>query len=344
MLPTDQGITAPGGAGGREAFSQPGRRERYQLPPFPPNPSPGQTFLYGKKVYAYIPNKAGRFQWQVIEERDMPTIGQHVFVSPNRESGLTLDQAREKRDGPEQQQIRNRAEQIGREEGYPPLRLWDAIGNWTTGSENSLLIEFRQVPVMALERVAARLGQEFDQEAVAIFRSRRQGSYLRWTAGFRLPVEAVIPAFKKQGIKHRTIVERPGGCVVVVCGELEKLRPRVDQVTKALQHVKEVGKVVRGDFRLIWRSQYVAILGEGHGRREQMAKVELHWFMNEEIVSQLSDKNRILAQIMRDGYLASKTRTPEEEERLWEQAKQECLARGDEWEEPEDDEKEDVVM
>jgi phage gp29-like protein len=341
---------------GVEAFSETGERERYRRPPFPSNPSRGQTFVYEKKVYAYIPNKAGRLQWQVVGE-DRPSLGQQVFVSPNRESGLNFAQAREKTKGSGQARIRTRAAEVCQAHGHPVRRMWDVIGDWDGGSENSLLIELERVPVVDLERIAAHLGKEFDQEAVAVFRSRRQGTDLRWTAGFRLPAEEVIPVLEKHGIGNRTIIERPGGCLVLVCGEAKDIRPSVNEVVKELGCVKEFSKGVRGDFRLVWRNEYDSIIGETGERREHMADLgegrergeqtpqeQVPWFMNDEIVNQLSTKYRNLALTQRKSYLAKRERSPEENERLFEEIKQEFLARGDEWEEPEDDEDEQIIL
>lgn len=74
-----------------------------------------------------------------------------------------------------------------------------------------------------------------------------------------------------------------------------------------------------------------------------MPEEKLPWFMDDEIVNQLSTKYRNLALTQRAGYLAER-RTPEEEERLRERIKQESLAAGSEWEEPEDDEEQQIIL
>ena len=84
-------------------------------------------------------------------------------------------------------------------------------------------------------------------------------------------------------------------------------------------------------------------LGEHRERGEQTPEEQVPWFMNDEIVNQLSTKYRNLALTQRKSYLA-KQRPPEERERLWERIKQECLEDGDEWEEPEDDEDEQIIL
>lgn len=83
----------------------------------------------------------------------------------------------------------------------------------------------------------------------------------------------------------------------------------------------------------------MASLGEDRERGEQTPQEQVPWFMDDEIVNQLSTKYRNLALTQRRLYLAERE-PPEEQERFWEQVKQKCLELGDEWEEPEDDEDE----
>jgi|GEM_PF-818995 len=242
-----------------------------------------------------------------------PNLPQHIYVSPNKESGLTLEQAREKLGSPEHRQFRQRALEVSREEGVSPKRVLDALGNWTTGSENSLILEFEDIPERILDTIAARLGKEYDQEAVATFVADLHGTDARWIGVFETPAEKVIETLNEKGIERRTIVELPmRKSLVLYCDEHDSLRRRIGSIRTAKHLNLEQEQLTIGRFGIIWDSQYDDVL-KGGGGSQRMAQEQLPWFMNDEIVAKLSDKSKAWVAVLRRQYEAR--RLPEEERR-----------------------------
>lgn len=304
-------------------------QEQYTLPPgLPSQPKLGQRVTLGGKVYVYAPNAIGRPQWQV-EEKDPPqaNLPQNVLVSANREA-LDLTGARAKLKGPEQRRLRRQAARFARQEQVQIERMVDTIGNWPTdqgtmGAENSLLMECQGQDPQALLRTAVRIGQHFQQEAVAFFQLQKYGRHSRWTATLTAPTEKVLEALDRHDVKYRTIVELPKGKVhLVVCEWAKILGPKRREFLRDMAGWIEYDDFQRGKFWLVSDENYAKVLRSR--RREKMADDEeredqelgweipwwrrseggIPWYMDDKKLAAATPKLRALGEIARHCYIA----------------------------------------
>lgn len=139
--------------------------------------------------------------------RKNPEFG---FVSPNMQEHLTFNQAHKNLASDRHRQFHRLAEQMVGDRG----RVSDAIGDWSDGAENSMMIHMKGTRNQ-IRDVAARLGAAADQKAVIAFASGR-GKDSVWTVKIpRGDMNALRKKLDSNGIQFRTLEPRSDGAVHV---------------------------------------------------------------------------------------------------------------------------------
>jgi hypothetical protein len=179
-----------------------------------------------------------------------PPGSAYLFLSPNTEEQLTLDQARARLHSPAQLQFRRVAQGILAQVGSSEGQVFDALGDWTDGVENSLLVVLpqptqrrtrslagdpfgeRTVPEDAstLRYVAAWFGLLADQKSVLVF---TPGSGTDAVLELEVPgkeLTALRRSLDEQGILVRTLVLHNGGVRVVLFDKGQQLQAGLERV------------------------------------------------------------------------------------------------------------------
>jgi hypothetical protein len=143
-----------------------------------------------------------------------------LFLSPNTESGLSLEESLKRLATPVHERSRRLAGDILRELAAGPAEVRDAIGDWEGGVENSLLVILPAAPDVATLRCAAAwFGLAADQKAVLAFRPDPRGPDVLATLALPAPLPIVRALLDRHGVRGRTILFAPGGCEVIVLDE-----------------------------------------------------------------------------------------------------------------------------
>jgi hypothetical protein len=192
-----------------------------------------------------------------------PAGSAYLFLSPNTEEQLTLDQARARLRSPAHQQFRDVAQGILDQVGSSEGRVFDALGDWTDGTENSLLVVVPRPHERRLNRgfpdepsgartmledastlryVAAWFGLLADQKSVLVFTPTPSGTdaVLEMDVpgvGERSPeaspsLNALRHGLDEQGIRVRTLVLREGGVRVVLYDKGQQQQASLERVAR----------------------------------------------------------------------------------------------------------------
>lgn len=217
---------------------------------------------------------------------------------------MTLDEARRRLRSADHHRAKQQFIQIARACGAEPIRVLDAIGDWHTGTENSVVLEFGPVPWPRLRMMAARMGLEYRQEGVALFSAMNEGRHAQWKARFHQPIEAIREALHQAGSESHTLVETKEHVGVILCDDLEPMRAKIAAIVEALGDAIE-SIVVPGQFQVITGKSradaarvFRSIIAQGGREVEHMAaEKEKPWFLLD--LSGRSDKIKALAAIAR---------------------------------------------
>jgi hypothetical protein len=140
-----------------------------------------------------------------------------LFLSPNTDDGLSLEESVRRLRSPEHADSRKLAGRILRELAVGPARVHDALGDWEGGVENSLLVVLPHAPDAATLRCAAAwFGLAADQKSVLAFRPDPRGADVLVTLTVPGALADVRPLLDARGIRDRTILVDPDGCRVFV--------------------------------------------------------------------------------------------------------------------------------
>jgi hypothetical protein len=143
-----------------------------------------------------------------------------LFLSPNTDGGLSLEESLKRLGSPAHERSRRLAGDILRRLSAGPAHVHDAIGDWQGGAENSLLVILPAAPdAVTLRYAAAWFGLAADQKAVLAFRPDPRGRDVLATVALPAPLPAVRALLDRHGVRERTIRFGPGGCEVVVLDE-----------------------------------------------------------------------------------------------------------------------------
>jgi hypothetical protein len=147
-----------------------------------------------------------------------PKAPAFLFVSPNTQSGLSLAQARRKLSSPSEFLLMKRTRALLACLGSE-ARLSPALGSWTDGVENSLLVRSSMGEQIA-RYTSSVLGRDAHQKAVMFFRVTPKGqSRLYVLKGIRPALSQVIRELDRTGIAFRTIVQSSHGAAIYVVDE-----------------------------------------------------------------------------------------------------------------------------
>src|SRR5262249_14274713 len=90
-----------------------------------------------------------------------------LFLSPNTDDGLSLDEASRRLQSRQQRHLAQLARDILAGLGAKDVRVLDSLGDWSAGVENSMLIEIPDtIGPPTLRYAAARLGLIARQQSV----------------------------------------------------------------------------------------------------------------------------------------------------------------------------------
>jgi hypothetical protein len=164
-------------------------------------------------------------------------VAAYLFVSANTAEDLTLDQARQALHSPRQHHARRLAEDILRQVGAAEHQIEDALGDWSDGIENSLVVQLsgRAEPA-TVGYAAAWFGLLHEQKSVLYFVTVPGGPDLLHEVDVpEGTVEQLRRALDEHDIRYRTLVSRPARACVLVFDEGGKLRPNVRRFAAAAQ-------------------------------------------------------------------------------------------------------------
>src|SRR5262245_5655398 len=164
----------------------------------------------------------------------------YLFLSPNTDEDLTLAEAQRRLLAPCQAHARRLAGDILDRVGAPRRRVEDALGDWSDGVENSLLVALPGAPDPATVRYAAAwFGLLADQKGVLTFHPAAAGPDTLAVLDVRADLGALRQALDRHGVCSRTIVTTRGGHRVVVC----------DQGGQATVHLRRLGRLYGPEVR-----------------------------------------------------------------------------------------------
>jgi hypothetical protein len=153
----------------------------------------------------------------------------YLFLSPNTDADLSLDEAVRRLSSPGQARFRRLAGAILSRVGAPGGEVLDAVGDWDDGAENSLLVVLPagSDPV-TLRYAAGWFGLLARQKAVLVFHPDPSGP----DAALRLVLPGAPPApgslrrlLSQHGVRDRTLVSGGAGAQVVVFDPQRRLAP-----------------------------------------------------------------------------------------------------------------------
>lgn len=159
----------------------------------------------------------------------------YLFVSPNTREGLSQAEALERLDSGEEAGLITGARGLTRCLGLK-AEIAKALGSWADGAEHAALI--KTVADEATARyVNARLGMRARQKSVLYFRVRAGGRarmYVLATKPGARDLTAVAGILDGSGIRHRTLIPRPGRVVIYVVDLKDELRAEVTAAARRL--------------------------------------------------------------------------------------------------------------
>lgn len=194
-----------------------------------------------------------------------PSAPAILFLSPNTDEGLTLEESLKRLAMPDHARCRGLAQRILNDLEVGPGHVHDALGEWEGGIENSLLVILPLAPdAETLRCAAAWFGLVADQKAVLAFRPERRGPdilLMLEVPGTWLEVRQLLDA---HGIRDRTILFDAGGCRVYVLDEGGQLRHAAQRLAKTtngrLTSQRGRGESLAGATREEARERYREVL------------------------------------------------------------------------------------
>jgi hypothetical protein len=199
----------------------------------------------------------------------------YLFLSPNRDEGVSAAEATRRLRSPDQAHFRGLAADILQQVGAGHARVLDAVGDWSDGSENSLLAVIPgRTDASTLRYAAGWFGLLAQQKGVLAFRPAAGGPDA--VAVLDLPqrdLEQVRRLLDRHGIRDRTLLLCPDGHRVVVYDEGRRLRAPLERLARHPGAVVRVtaghGEALGEADRVKARERYRAVIHayEDHPRR-----------------------------------------------------------------------------
>ena len=153
-------------------------------------------------------------------DRSPPASPAVLFLSPNTDADLSLEESIRRMGMPEHLRFRRLAARILLELSVGPGQVHDAVGDWDGGVENSLLVVLAQPPdADTLRCAAAWFGLAADQKAVLAFRPDRRGADVLVSIEMSATLFEARRLLDDHGLRDRTILVEGEGCRVFVLDE-----------------------------------------------------------------------------------------------------------------------------
>jgi hypothetical protein len=192
----------------------------------------------------------------------------YLFLSSNTEENLALDEASLRLDSERQKRFRRVAGEILAKIDLPRHQVLNALGDWSDGVENGLLVEVSGTPDFAgLRYAAAWFGSLADQKSVLFFRADDQGG----DGVYQLEVpRAHTPQLRKvldeHGVRFRTLVPLGKGQRVVVFDEGRQLRANIARLAAfygvRLSETRGTGAFLGGESRAAAQRTFRQVIGD----------------------------------------------------------------------------------
>ena len=166
------------------------------------------------------------------------------IVSPNTKTDLKLEQAIAGMNSPEEAKLVNQAVNLGCVV-RSPISAFRALGSWTDGAENSVLLRVRG-DEESLRYVLSRMGRDAEQKYVIYFHPQPKGSVdlyvLRPRTGARNLIK-LSDELERAGIPFRTLVPSRGTTAIYIIDLDRDLREKILAAARKLraQVNKETG-------------------------------------------------------------------------------------------------------
>ena len=166
------------------------------------------------------------------------------IVSPNTKTDLKLEQAIAGMNSPEEAKLVNQAVNLGCVV-RSPISAFRALGSWTDGAENSVLLRVRG-DEESLRYVLSRMGRDAEQKYVIYFHPQPKGSVdlfvLRPRTGARNLIK-LSNELERAGIPFRTLVPSRGTTAIYIIDLDRDLREKILAAARKLraQVNKETG-------------------------------------------------------------------------------------------------------
>jgi hypothetical protein len=166
------------------------------------------------------------------------------IVSPNTKTDLKLEQAIAGMNSPEEVKLVNQAVNLGCVV-RSPISAFRALGSWTDGAENSVLLRVRG-DEESLRYVLSRMGRDAEQKYVIYFHPQPKGSVdlyvLRPRTGARNLIK-LSNELERAGIPFRTLVPSRGTTAIYIIDLDRDLREKILAAARKLraQVNKETG-------------------------------------------------------------------------------------------------------
>ncbi len=198
-------------------------------------------------------------------DRPQPASPAILFLSPNTDADLSLEESIRRLAMPEHLRFRRLAARILLELAVGPGQVHDAVGDWDGGVENSLLVVLMQPPdADTLRCAAAWFGLAADQKAVLAFRPDVRGPDVLATFEMPATLFEARRLLDGHGIRDRTILVESEGCRVFVLDEGGRRGVLLGKVAEAskgrLTRQRGYGETLAGATRAPARRRYREVL------------------------------------------------------------------------------------
>lgn len=167
---------------------------------------------------------------------DSPEALSYIFVSPNRRVNLSLEEASRGLDSGEEIALILATRDLSCRLGVKATVV-KAIGNWSDGSEHSVLIKVVDDEA-AVRYAGAWLGRRFGQKGVVHFRAERSGRarmYVLHTKRGGRNLAWLSRVLERSGVSNRTIVPGRHGTAIYVVDPGGELRRGVASAARRLR-------------------------------------------------------------------------------------------------------------
>jgi hypothetical protein len=205
-----------------------------------------------------------------------------TFYSPNVDEGLTFEQAYQRLRSPNQKAFRQISEDILQTAGVNDYKVYDAVGDWSDGAENSILHVLHNPPAPEVSRyLAAWHGLLGNQKAVLHFTAGEGQDSVYQVFIPESSANKVRASLDQAGVGYRTVVPAGHGHIVVVYDEGRQLRPNIEtlasQYGASVREAPGRGEFIGGATRTAARAKYRDVIrefesGAGTGHRPAGAR------------------------------------------------------------------------